>query len=271
MVKAALAVSLVYFILYYLDYNVLSWQAITRPIVVAPLVGLALGDFKTGIIMGASLESIFMGISAIGGAVPADATSASAIAVAYTILTGASAEEGLAIAMPIGTVMASFNSIVMSLVNGPLAAYWEDLAQKNIKRFNWQTFLWSAITDFITSAVLFFAVAYGVEGLNSFLNSLPSWVMTGLTAASSMMVGVGFAILTSMIWDNRVGVFFFVGYVIAAYTSLGTLPIAFIAFAAAITIFFIDKDILDAKNEAIAAAGTNANAGNDSDDEEDFF
>lgn len=268
MVKAALIVSIVYFLLYYIDTDILSWQALTRPIVVAPIVGLCLGDFKTGIVMGASLESIFMGISAIGGSIPADATSASAIAVAYTILTGATAEEGLAIAMPIGTVMASFNSIIMSLVNSPLAAHWENLAQTNIKRFNWQVMLWSAVSVLITSAVMFFAIAYGAEGLSNALNAMPAWVMTGLTAASSMMVGVGFAILTSMIWDGRVGAFFFVGYVIAAYTSLGTLPIAFIAFAAAITIFFIDKDIIDAKNEVKASIGTEAKQ---EDDEEDFF
>lgn len=75
--------------------NVLTVQSL-----LPRLAGLVLGDFHTGIVMGAALESIFMGISAIGGSIPADATTASIIAVAYTILTGSTAEAGLAIALP---------------------------------------------------------------------------------------------------------------------------------------------------------------------------
>lgn len=97
MVSAALQICLAYYIIAILDPYIMSWQCLNRPIVVAPLAGLILGDFKTGIIMGASLESIFMGISAIGGSIPADATTSSIIAVAYTILTGADIEAGLAI------------------------------------------------------------------------------------------------------------------------------------------------------------------------------
>ena len=94
MVSSALQICLVYYIVSLLDPYILSWQCINRPIVVAPLAGLVLGDFHTGIVMGAALESIFMGISAIGGSIPADATTASIIAVAYTILTGSTYRNG---------------------------------------------------------------------------------------------------------------------------------------------------------------------------------
>ena len=60
--------------------------------------------------------------------------------------------------------------------------------------------------------ILFLAVAFGVEGLQSVIGNLPAWVMSGLSAASGMMTGVGFAILTSMIWDKEIGGFFFVAY-----------------------------------------------------------
>jgi PTS system mannose-specific IIC component/fructoselysine and glucoselysine-specific PTS system IIC component len=59
-----------------IDAFLLSWQCLTRPIIVGPIAGLILGDLKTGIILGASLESIFMGISYIGGSVASDPTSA---------------------------------------------------------------------------------------------------------------------------------------------------------------------------------------------------
>ena len=46
-----------------------------------------------------------MGISAIGGSIPADATTTSYVATAFVILTGADIESAVAIAMPIGTVL----------------------------------------------------------------------------------------------------------------------------------------------------------------------
>jgi mannose/fructose/N-acetylgalactosamine-specific phosphotransferase system component IIC len=268
MASAALAVCIAYYIISVLDPTVLSWQCLNRPIVVAPLTGLILGDFRTGIIMGASLESIFMGISAIGGAVPADATTSSIIAVAYTILTGASAEEGLAIAMPIGTVLASFSSVIMAAIGSPLAPHWEKLATTNIKKYNRETIAWTLIQPLIMTAILFVSVAYGVEGLQAGLAALPSWVMTGLTASSSMMVAVGFAILTSMIWDGEVSMFFFVGYVLAAYLGLGTLPIAILGAACAVALYFSQKRVLDLKK---SLAGKTASADGQTNNEEDFF
>lgn len=265
MVSSALQICLVYYIVSLLDPYILSWQCINRPIVVAPLAGLVLGDFHTGIVMGAALESIFMGISAIGGSIPADATTASIIAVAYTVLTGSGAEAGLAIALPIGTVMASIASM-FTPVWASLAAYWEKLAAEcNPKKFMVQTMALNMITPLINTVILFFAVAYGVEGLQTFLTSLPAWVMTGLGASTSMMLAVGFAILTSMIWNKEVGCFFFFGYVLVAYLGMGTLPIAIIGGVIAITMFFSEKRVIDLKNSLAA----NPSAVNN--DEEDFF
>jgi len=261
MAQSAFIVVFVYFMLSALDYTVTSWQVFTRPIVVAPVIGLFLGDFKTGIIMGASLESIFMGISAIGGSVPADAHTSTLIAVAFTILTGASIESGLAIAMPIGTLMASFGGILMSLFSS-VAPYWENLISKgDVKKFGIQMILFDLFISRLASMiVLFLAVAYGVDGLNAFLGSLPVWVMTGLGKASGMMTAVGFAIITSMIWNKEVGVFFFFGFVLAKYLSLPTLSIAILAGVVAVVYFFNEKKFVDLKASS-----------NNSKESEDFF
>ena len=100
MLIAALKLSVLYWLLGILDTAALGWQALTRPIVICPLVGILLGDVTTGCILGASLESLFMGISAIGGSIPADATTTSYVATAFVILTGADIESAVAIAMP---------------------------------------------------------------------------------------------------------------------------------------------------------------------------
>lgn len=46
--------------------ELLGFTMLGRPIVIAPLVGLFLGDLQTGLLVGAALETIFMGVVNIG-------------------------------------------------------------------------------------------------------------------------------------------------------------------------------------------------------------
>lgn len=264
MLQSGLIVLVVWFVINGID-RVLSWQTIARPIVTATITGLFLGDLQTGIIMGASLESIFMGISAIGGSVPADACASSIIAVAFTVLSGTDIETGLALAMPIGTLMASVGEMFKPVL-AALAPAWENLAASgNTKRFRTLAILCGIFVDRLPQGIiLFLSVAFGVEGLQAVMAGLPLWVMTGLSAASKMMTGVGFAILTSMIWDKEIGGFFFVGFVLNKYLGMDTLPIAILAIVVAMMYFFNDKKINDLKLAGAAEAKTENS-------EEDFF
>ena len=69
---------------------------VIRPIVVSPIVGLALGDLKTGLLIGATLELVFMGAIQIGGAVPPDVLVGSGLGTAFAIMNGQGADVALA-------------------------------------------------------------------------------------------------------------------------------------------------------------------------------
>ncbi|MGN0484855.1 MAG: PTS mannose/fructose/sorbose/N-acetylgalactosamine transporter subunit IIC [Lachnospiraceae bacterium] len=266
-IYAALVAALVYLIIVFIEDGFLSWDCLTRPIVVAPLTGLLLGDFHTGVVMGASLEAIFMGIFAIGGSLPANATAGSSIAVAYVILTGSSPEAGLAIAFPIGTLIASVRTLVQPF-RSALAAYWEKLAlEEKHTKFVVMNYIVQFLINVPGAVVIFLGVAFGAENLQAVLNNCPEWVMRGINASSSMMVAVGLAILCSMIWNGQIGCFFFIGYVLSKCIGLDSLSIAIIGIAIAITMFLQEKEIVDIKGKmdhADAASGQNNG-------EEDFF
>ena len=87
-----------------------------------------------------------MGISAIGGSIPSDACASSIIAVAYTILTGADVETGLALAMPIGTLMGSANEMWKPVL-AALAPYWEKMAGSGKEKSYRRTIRWSYCRD----------------------------------------------------------------------------------------------------------------------------
>ena len=73
MIVQGLLVALVFYVISLLS---LSWCAnpmLDRPIVLGPLVGLVLGDLQQGILLGASIELIFLGVASIGPSMPANA------------------------------------------------------------------------------------------------------------------------------------------------------------------------------------------------------
>lgn len=263
MAQGTIMVTFVFWLLHSID-RLMGWQTCVRPIVAAPIVGLALGDFQTGIIMGAALEAIFMGISPIGGTIPADPLSSAVIAVSFTILTGADVELGLAIALPIGTLMASFNNMVNPIL-ASFAPWWENLAYKgDMQKFKMMVRFFAVFVDrALHTIVIFFAIGFGVEGLEHVLNVTPDWIMNGLMAAGGMMAAIGFSILVSMLWAKEIGIFLLVGFVLHRFLGLGPVPIAILAAAIAIAYYNNDKKLIDLKNIGRKA--------DENKTEEDFF
>jgi hypothetical protein len=64
----------------------LGTTLLSRPLVLGPLVGLVLGDINQGIIIGASLELIFMGNIKVGAAIPPDVVTAGVLGAAFLFL-----------------------------------------------------------------------------------------------------------------------------------------------------------------------------------------
>ena len=88
----------------------------SRPIVVAMLTGLVLGDPVTGVIMGSVLELMFIGSFPVGAAVSPDFTSAGAICTAFAILTGGGEAVATVMALPIA-LLGGFIFIGCKLIN----------------------------------------------------------------------------------------------------------------------------------------------------------
>src|SRR5258708_35616816 len=79
----------------------LGTTLINRPLVLGPLVGLVLGDLSQGIIIGATLELIFMGNIKVGAAIPPDVITGGVLGTAFAIMSGKGPAIALALALPI--------------------------------------------------------------------------------------------------------------------------------------------------------------------------
>lgn len=263
----AFLIAFVYHMIFNIDYYI-GWQTLMRPIAAGAITGAILGDFRTGLIMGATLEAIYMGISPIGGSIPSDPTAGAVLAVAFVIVGGVNLEAAIALALPIGTACATVQNLT-NPIQALFAPYFDKLASEGkIKKFCIMHVIYNfTVRRIFITAVIFLAVAFGIDKFNVFLSTLPSFVTVGLNASGGMLTVVGFGILLTMVWSKEIGAFFFLGFILVKYLNLSTLPIAIIGTIVAVSIFFRDLELhkLKVKNNESTEIYENIS------EEEDFF
>src|ERR1700749_5319722 len=79
----------------------LGTTLLSRPLVLGPLVGLVLGDVTQGVMIGATLELIFMGNIKVGAAIPPDIITGGVLGTAFAVLSHKGPVIALALAVPI--------------------------------------------------------------------------------------------------------------------------------------------------------------------------
>ena len=85
------------------------------PIIAGAFWGLVLGDLGYGLEVGATIMMAYLGLVAIGGSIPSDLALAGYLGVLMTMLSGADASVGLAIAVPLGVLGSLCSTAKMSL------------------------------------------------------------------------------------------------------------------------------------------------------------
>lgn len=102
-----------------MDEQLFGASMMARPLFTGPIIGLIMGDLQTGVIIGATLESMFMGSIMVGSAVPPEVYASSILSIAIAIQTGAGA--GTAVALALLIKIMSNNKILPYLFLGFVA------------------------------------------------------------------------------------------------------------------------------------------------------
>ena len=219
---------------------------LSRPIVVAPLLGLLLGDLHTGLLVGAAVETIFMGVVNIGVSSTAEPALAAALSTVFTIQSG-NMGANIAIAFPLAVLGLQLLNMILSFVIGPFAPLFTKFAKKgeDNKMVGLHYGLW-VLHYGLYAMIPFFAVLFGSKAVQFTLNAIPKNIMNGLTVAGNLLPAVGMAMLLLMLWENKLAVYYFLGVVLMAYFKLPLIAIA--AIAAIIAIITAQRDISQQKN-----------------------
>lgn len=99
MVVQYLLVALVAFIAS-MDEQLFGITMLGRPLFTSLFVGLILGDVQQGVIVGAALESMFMGAIMVGAAVPPEVYASGVLGCAFAVITGTGTATAVALALP---------------------------------------------------------------------------------------------------------------------------------------------------------------------------
>lgn len=239
----ALGIALLYYIVMWLDVAMGIFH-LNRPIVIGPLVGLLLGDLHTGIVLGATFESVFLGVIAVGGAVPADATIGSLMGTAIAIMTKMSGAKALAVGVPVsalGVLLMQVTYAYMPLLLPKMDQLAKKGDEKGIIKYN---FIMSALYPLLNAIVVFFSLLLGVNAIGNLLKVIPKFVQDGFTAAGAMLPAVGFAMLLNMLFKGRLFGYFFLGFALVVYLKMPNLGVAIIAIVIALMIYDLEQKMI---------------------------
>ena len=203
----------------------LGTTLLSRPLVLGPLVGLVLGDLTQGVIIGATLELIFMGNIKVGAAIPPDVITGGVLGTAFAIISGKGPAIALAIAIPVSILaemMISALFVLRAMLNKKFNQYAEE---GNYKKIQWLHITSGLIRPLLMGFIVLLALQLGANAMRSFLDMVPAWVQSGLQVAGNMLPALGFALLMNLMFNKKVAPYFFLGFLLAAYLKLPIIAI----------------------------------------------
>lgn len=218
-----------------LDERYLGASMMNRPIIIGPIVGLILGDLQKGIVIGAALEAMFIGIVTIGAALPPDVGVASTIATALAIQSGASTNVAVTLAMPFAIVAQGLNMLAFTLNSYTIKKGRDAIKEHNLNSMQrWHFF--PLILRLPSGILTFLVLQLGTKTAQSLVSLLPVKIMTSFSVAAGLLPAVGFAMLIQMMISKKVAPYFFIGFILTSYLKMPVIGVSVLALLIALLI-----------------------------------
>ncbi len=274
MLGLALQALLAAFICYYVQWT-FGQPMIDQPIVAGLVCGIVFGDITTGIMIGAALQVIFMGSVNVGGATSADPCTGTVMAVCFVTKLGIDQAS----AITLGTAVAIVANIWFGLCFNVLSSFWAPVTDwaastGEEKSVFLAHFGGGLLFNLLYSLPSFLGVYLGAEPVANLINVIPPTVTSGFNAIAGLLPCVGMAILIRMLWDNKIAVYFLLGFVLVEYLGLPMIAVAAIGVVIIVVTAVREMENLDLqkKIQSLRKTGVASSATSQADmEEEDFF
>ena len=227
-----------------------GWYTMGRPLVSGMIIGLILGDVQTGIIIGAAIQAMYIGLVTPGGSMPADVNFAAWIGIPLAIVSGADSTYAVSLSIMLsflGVVAvyatASFNSVFVHkmdkyITNGQLE-----------KAVNIPVV--GQITNFVCRFIPIFLANYlGAQFVPTMVDAIPEWLGGILTLLGSMLPLIGFALLLQYIIKKKIDLLYYLfGFILVAVFNVPIIPVVLVGLLLAyMDIKYSQVDLSSLKN-----------------------
>lgn len=214
---------------------------IHRPLVTGLVIGLILGDVHTGLVTGATLELVWMGMVPLAGAQPPNVVIGGIIGTSFAILAKQNPNVAVGIAVPFAVAVQGAITLIFtafSPIMHKADRFAEEANTAGIDRIN---YLGMAVLFVFYFVIAFLPIYLGADSAKNIVQALPTWLIGGLSVAGGMMPAIGFAMLLKIMLKKEYVAFLIIGFIFATYGKLQILPIALIGTAIALYDFFANK------------------------------
>ncbi len=212
-----------------------------RPVFVGAAAGLVMGDFTTGLIIGASMEFIFAS-GQIGAYIPPDAITGTAIGTAVGILSGQDAAAAVLIGLPVAILGQQLKILAYTINITFVHRAEKDAERADLSRIGLYHFLGLAVQSLVMGLPVFFAILVGIEYAVELIALIPEWLMAGLSVASKILPALGMGMLLSMMMTKKTWAFLIAGFIAAAYFGLPTIGCALLGIVMAAVCDLVIKE-----------------------------
>lgn len=215
-----------------------NYAILYRPLVGGFVVGLILGDPVTGTVIGATINLMYIGFISAGGSMPSDMSLAGILGTALAITGGIETEAALAIAVPLGLLgsIVWVGRLTICTAFVPLAEKYADEGKPE-KVWIVNILLPQILLFLMTFIPCFLAAYFGGAHIQAAINALGGNVLRILGIIGGMLPAVGIGMTLIAIFKGEARIFFFLGFLLAAYFGVAILPLSLISLC--ITIIYM--------------------------------
>ncbi len=211
-----------------------GWYTLGRPLISGMVIGIILGDVQTGILMGAAIQMLYIGLVTPGGSMPADVNFAAWIGIPLAMVAGGGQEFALALAVPLSTlgVFAVYGLCAINLFFVHKQDAYIEAGQLD-KAANIPVV--GQITNFVMRFFPILIINYfGSDLVTTLVAMMPAWLTDILQIFANMLPLVGFMLLMRTLVKTDLDLIYFVlGFILVAVLGLGMIPILIFALAVA--------------------------------------
>lgn len=227
-----------------------GWYTLGRPLVSGMVIGAILGNVQEGIILGAAIQALYIGLVTPGGAMPADVNFAAWIGIPLAMVSGADANFAVSLSVPLSFLgVAAVYSVVTinSLFVHKMDRYIENGELEKAENIP----VVGQVTNFVARfAIIFICDFFGSMFVPQLVAAIPDWVNGILTLFGGMLPLVGFAVLLDYMVKNNVNLLYYVvGFLLVVAGGLSIIPVVIIAGLLAFLEVKYSKDSSDASVE----------------------